>query len=171
MRAYEYDALSRLEVARATNDLTPCLDQNGAAPDCWRQKFGYDRFGNRTLLGGAGGTTYPAALDAANNPAVSPATNRITSPGYSYDAAGNLLCDPLRPCAQGQSSLVPYYTYDAEGRMRAAGAAASYTYDGVGRRVRKQLADGEATVFVYRTRWAGWWPSIRTSPPAAGRAT
>lgn len=68
------------------------------------------------------GTTYPAQFDATNNPTLSTADNRITSAGYSYDVAGNLLCDPVIPCVQGQSSLTPYYSYDAENKMKSAGA-------------------------------------------------
>jgi hypothetical protein len=70
--------------------------------------------------------------------------------------AGNLLCEPGRLCAQGQTSLTPYYAYDAENKMKSAGGGydaggATYTYDGEGRRVRKAVYDGEATVFIYDT--------------------
>ncbi|HEV2864838.1 MAG TPA: RHS repeat-associated core domain-containing protein [Pyrinomonadaceae bacterium] len=153
-QTYTYDKLNRLETAHENNDSTPCLDLNGAPADCWRQKYDYDRFGNRTLLGGADGTTYPGALDAANNPSVSAANNRINSPGYTYDEAGNLLCDPSHPCPQTQPSLTPFCAYDAENKMTKAGGGfeaggSSYTYDGDGRRVRKAVSGGEAVVFVY----------------------
>ncbi len=53
------------------------------------------------------------------------ASNQITNPGFSYDAAGNMLAD-------GSFS----YTYDAENRMKT-GAGVTYTYDGDGKRVQK----------------------------------
>jgi RHS repeat-associated protein len=78
------------------------------------------------------------------NPAISSATNRITSAGYVYDLAGNLTNKP------GFT-----YGYDAENRMTNAdnGQAlgqSSYAYDGEGKRVKKVTASGSsATVFVY----------------------
>ncbi|HEX7957292.1 MAG TPA: RHS repeat-associated core domain-containing protein, partial [Pyrinomonadaceae bacterium] len=136
VQEYTYDALNRLESA----------EEKAAGVSNWRQVYSYDVYGNRRL---AAGTTYPSQLDAANNPAVSPATNRITSPGYYYDDGGNLLCDPSHPCAQVQSSLTSYYEYDAENRIKkAGGGAGSYSYDGDGRRV-KSVWGGATTVFVY----------------------
>ena len=53
--------------------------------------------------------------------------NRIADPGYSYDAAGNLLSD---------GSFT--YQWDAESRMKSLnGGAVTYTYDGDGKRVQK----------------------------------
>jgi len=54
--------------------------------------------------------------------------NRITTSGYSYDAAGNLTADPHYT-----------YAYDAENHMISATGMSSYTYtyDGEGRRVKK----------------------------------
>jgi RHS repeat-associated protein len=136
-QSYEYDELNRLRRAEERNGVTPV----------WRQVYGYDAYGNRTL---AAGTTLPAALDDSNNPTISESTNRITSAGYSYDAAGNLLCDPAHPCG---ASGAAYYEYDGENRLRSAGGGAQaggaeYFYDGDGRRVKK-IAGGVTTVFVY----------------------
>jgi len=59
-----------------------------------------------------------------------PTTNRITSSGFGYDAAGNMTSD-------GTNS----YTWDAEGRLKSVSNAISgttnYTYDGDGKRVVK----------------------------------
>src|SRR5205085_2917248 len=86
VQIYAYDSVNRLQSAEETV---------GAA-STWKQVYSYDRYGNRTLTTG---TTYPSQLDATNNPAVSTANNRITSAGYSYDSAGNLLCDSVHQCA------------------------------------------------------------------------
>jgi RHS repeat-associated protein len=139
-QTYTYDAMNRLQSAEETVGAT----------SNWKQVYSYDRYGNRTL---DAGTTYPAQLDATNNPAISHANNRITSAGYAYDAAGNLLCDPTHQCTQGQTPLIPYYAYDAENKMTGAGGApadggASYSYDGDGRRVKK-VVGSVTTVFVY----------------------
>jgi RHS repeat-associated protein len=135
VQTYAYDELNRLKSATETN---------GAA-STWAQVYSYDKVGNRTL---AAGTTFPAALNAANNPSVNPDDNRISSPGYAYDAAGNLLCDPSHPCAQSPA-FTPFYTYDADNRLRAAGGGSSYAYDGDGRRVKKVRSGVATTVFVY----------------------
>ncbi|MET0649343.1 MAG: RHS repeat-associated core domain-containing protein [Pyrinomonadaceae bacterium] len=141
VQTYEYDELNRLKTAEEKTDST----------SNWKQVYTYDRFGNRTL---AAGTTYPATLNTVNNPAVSAVTNRISSADYSYDPAGNLLCDPDHQCVQGQSSPIPYYAYDAENKMKTAGGSyddggTSYSNDGDGRRVKKATYNGEVTVFVY----------------------
>lgn len=68
------------------------------------------------------------------------AKNRITSPGYSYDLAGNLIAEP------GAT-----YEYDAENRLRTAtvnGVVTNYFYDGLGKRVKK-VVNGVTTRFVY----------------------
>lgn len=85
VQTYGYDKLNRLNSAEESNtDIKPT--------PTWKQVYAYDQYGNRTL---DSGTIHPAQLNGTTNPAVSPADNRITSPDYSYDDAGNLLCDPV----------------------------------------------------------------------------
>jgi RHS repeat-associated protein len=139
VQTYTYDSLNRLLTAEET--IGPASN--------WKQIYSYDRYGNRVLTTG---TTYPQTLSTTNNPTISQATNRITSPGYSYDNAGNLLCDPAHQCAQ--SPFAAYYAYDAEGRMMSASGGfayggTSFLYDGDGRRVRKATSGGETIVYVY----------------------
>jgi RHS repeat-associated protein len=143
VQTYGYDKLNRLSSAQENNSAV------GTA-DTWKQVYSYDRYGNRTL---AAGTSYPAQLNDTNNPSVGAADNRIVSAEYSYDNAGNLLCDPDHRCVQSGSSLTPYYEYDAENRMKAAGATsvdggAAYIYDGDGHRVKK-VKGAVTTVYVY----------------------
>jgi len=65
--------------------------------------------------------------------------NRITNPGFSYDAAGNMIAETGRT-----------YQYDAENRMKTVnnGAIGTYTYDADGRRVRK-VAGSTTTDYIY----------------------
>jgi RHS repeat-associated protein len=74
------------------------------------------------------------------NLTINPAKNRITSLGYSYDAAGNLIAEPGA-----------IYDYDAENRLKTAtvnGVVTDYFYDGLGQRVKK-VVNGVTTRFIY----------------------
>jgi RHS repeat-associated protein len=153
-QSYSYDWLNRLKSAREVNNAIPCRDQSGAAVDCWRQVFKYDRYGNRAF---DAGTTLPALpsnlSDMVNNPRIDSSTDRLVEDqdddgqkDYGYDAAGNVTRD-----ATGRT-----FAYDAENRQTSfnGGAAAtqtggaSYFYDGDGRRVKKVTQAG-TTLFAY----------------------
>ena len=136
-QTYTYDALSRLETAQ----------ENGGAS--WKQNFLYDRFGNRQFVAG---TTFPAQLNASNNPLINPNNNRIDTVAsgqtiYSYDGVGNLTHD-----AAGHT-----FGYDAENKQRTydggatTNGGATYYYDGGGQRVKKVVGGPTmvTTVFVY----------------------
>ena len=72
---------------------------------------------------------------------VDPATNRIIDPGYGYHAAGNMTAD-------GLNAMV----YDGESRVATSaqgGTTTTYSYDGKGIRVKKQVGAGTATVYVF----------------------
>jgi RHS repeat-associated protein len=133
VQSYGYDSLNRL---------TSVYDKpfNGN-PDFY-QSYSYDRFGNRTV----------DANNTWNAPApqfgVNPATNRLTAPaGYSmsYDAAGNLVNDSYSAYGSPTGQQTRYY--DAENRMVSAqinsSQSAAYTYDGEGRRVKRNAGTGE----------------------------
>jgi RHS repeat-associated protein len=153
-QSYEYDELNRLKSAKEESPAGLCRDVNNNVVDCWKQTFDYDPYGNRRFK--AAETTVPQITlqnEAATNPAINPANNRITSAGYRYDPAGNLECDPAHPC--GQSAPYPAsYLYDAENRLATYNGGASvnggatYSYDGEGRRVKK-VAGVIETVFIY----------------------
>jgi RHS repeat-associated protein len=73
--------------------------------------------------------------------------NRIQQPpscsptimAYCYDGAGNLLNDAFHT-----------YTFDAENRVKTVdGTAATYTYNGGGDRVRKDLSSGPSTEYFF----------------------
>jgi len=144
VQTYTYDALNRIETARETQE-------TAAGAESWKQKFTYDHFGNRRIDGDAANpaTSQTTTALIGPNPSLDPATNRISSSGYTYDAAGNLTSTP-----GGETSLS--YDYDSENKQvafrRGQSTEATYTYDGDGRRVRKVTGVGTGsvtTVFVY----------------------
>ena len=85
-------------------------------PEAWGQSFGYDPWGNLLSVTVTQGSA-PMLTVGAND------QNQI--PGYSYDAAGNVLANA------GLS-----YSWNAEGETKSAGNV-TYLYDGDGRRVEK----------------------------------
>ncbi len=87
---YTYDPLARLSSAATTGS---------AAYPQWGLSWTYDRYGNRTAQSVTAGSGPSNAVN------VSAATNRITDPGYSYDANGNMTNDGLNTL-----------TYEAENR-------------------------------------------------------
>jgi RHS repeat-associated protein len=138
-QTYDYDQLSRLTRA----------EEKAGALSTWQQVYSYDIYGNRTL---ANGTTTPGQLNGVTNPSVNPQNNRISSEGYVYDDAGNLICEPEHPCGPGPDNA-PYYRYDADNMLVSAGGGAasggaSYMYDGEGRRVKRAVG-ATVTALVY----------------------
>ena len=145
-----YDPLNRLK--DATENVTPT---GGSASQSLKQTFTFDRYGNRRF--DEANTTMPASFanPAVTNPTISPNTNRLTSTGYSFDAAGNTTRD-----AEDRK-----FTFDAEnkqvkveallaGTNTVTGTIGEYYYDGDGKRVKKYVPPsgsdpGETTVFVY----------------------
>jgi RHS repeat-associated protein len=125
--SYSYDSLGRLQQAQ-TNDLT--------AANTWRLAWTYDRYGNRlsqTLTGGTMSVGQPQLT-------VDPATNHISTAGFSYDANGNLTQDTAGA-----------YTFDADNRMTQSvvgSTTATYAYDGHRWRVQKTVS-GSTTTYVY----------------------
>lgn len=142
---YTYDPWARLKTAQ-TNGTTPT--------PAWGLSFTYDRYGNRTAQSVTLGTT------PTNSVVVNPVTNRITTPGYSYDASGNMLGD-------GTNAL----TYDAENHaLTSAGSlgSANYTYDGNGLRVEKSGSNG-STIYIFSGSKviAEYAPGAQASSPTA----
>jgi RHS repeat-associated protein len=141
VQSYNYDSLNRLK--DATENATP---HGGSASQSWKQTFTFDRYGNRNFDFSSGNTTFPASTctTAICDPTISTSNNRITSSGWTYDAAGNTLTD-----ASGQT-----FVYDAENKQvkasNSGGTLGEYFYDGDGRRVKKIVpGTGEVTVFIY----------------------
>jgi RHS repeat-associated protein len=129
---YYYDALNRLDVTREVRD--------GA--NSWVQDYDYDQYGNRTINAA---NTWGAGINNKQF-TVSTATNRLGVPAgqagaMGYDMAGNLTTDSYSGNAGTRS-------FDAENRLyqeltTSNYLTARYTYDGGGRRVRRQVGGQE----------------------------
>jgi YD repeat-containing protein len=104
--AYTYDQLNRLATAQTPSAAT------------WGDSYVYDAWGNLLQKNIIKGTAESMALTVN-------AQNKVTTPAFTYDAAGNVTSD-----------TTVAMTYDAEGRMTPT-SGTTYTYDGDGRRVQK----------------------------------
>jgi RHS repeat-associated protein len=124
---YTYDQLGRLLTANTTGS---------TQYPAWGLSWTYDRYGNRTAQTVTAGSGYTSLLT------INPVNNQVTSPAYTYDAAGNVTAEP----APGAAT----YTYDAEecNTSYTGNGTAAYTCDGNGLRVEKAIA-GEGTTTVY----------------------
>ena len=130
--AFSHDNLNRIMSAKTTAT-------SGAG--CWGQSFGPtgppagpadDVYSNLTLIGVTNCTAGSLGI------AVSATTNRITTTGYSFDAAGNM--------TQEAAPNGYDYSYDAENHLTQATGTTSgtwtYVYDGNGMRVEKSNGSG-----------------------------
>ena len=102
----------------------------------WAQTYAYDQWGNRAVTGSVPDTTLtPATLGAFNAN-----TNQLSA--SVYDSSGN----------QKQDAANRTFSYDAENRQTTFnGTAAKYTYDGEGRRVKREDGAGTRAVRASRT--------------------
>ncbi|MBD0369932.1 MAG: RHS repeat protein [Pyrinomonadaceae bacterium] len=118
-QSYSYDQLNRLKTYSETNGLS--------------QTFDYDRWGNRAITAGyvQDQTLTPQSLSAFGT------NNRLLN--SQYDLAGNVTQD-----GAGRT-----FGYDGENKQSSFNnGAATYQYDGDGRRVKKVIGS-ETTIFVY----------------------
>jgi RHS repeat-associated protein len=134
---YGYDSLNRLTSVSEF--------QNGSSQS-YAQIYNYDRWGNRTISSSTWGyqiNSLQTWVDPNSNRQY--ALNDSNHTLIDYDAAGNQTKDYL--------SWNGTRAYDAENRMMSAsnGTANSYTYDGEGYRVRRNIG-GTETWQVYDVR-------------------
>jgi RHS repeat-associated protein len=134
-RSYGYDSLNRLSTMGDTATAQPCKGLS------WT----YDAWGNRTAQNVTSGAC-PNPVTPVNT------TNRLQSPPYYYDAAGNMTNDGVHA-----------YAYDAENHLIQvdSGSTATYVYDADGRRVEKTTSIGH-TDYLYDTAGnvSGEWQAI-----------
>lgn len=122
-RSYTYDVLGRL--TRVVGGPTP-------APS-WAQDYVYDLVGNRTETRASGDLTPGFAVPVdGSTPLSYDKANRITLPGFAYDAAGNMVAARI----EGKDFQ---YRYDAAGRAVFAcnvtdGQTRGYLYGACSRR-------------------------------------
>jgi RHS repeat-associated protein len=126
----------------------------------WRQKYAYDRFGNRSGVAWdtSGGLIIPSnvPLDGLATLAFTDGqgkvlTNRITTSGYAYDSAGN------QTSGQAPDGSSQSYKYDAAGRLaevKITGGAVLATYSyGAGNERLIASENGGAVITYYA--WSG----------------
>jgi RHS repeat-associated protein len=136
--SYTYDELNRLK--RATTQAT-------SGGQCFGIEHGYDIWAN--LLTITQLASHPSCTGTLSQ---SVGTNNRVS-GISFDAAGN------------QTSDGPYtMTWDAESKMKSH-ANVNYTYDGDGRRVKKDQTNGSAYDKLY---WYGLGGDVLAESDFAG---
>ena len=104
--AYTYDQVNRLSTAQTSSSAT------------WGNSYVYDAWGNLLQKNVTKGTAENMTLLVNNK-------NQVTSPAFTYDAAGDVTSDTSVSMA-----------YDAEGMMSPVSGTTN-TYDGDGRRVKK----------------------------------
>ena len=135
---FSYDYLNRVLSAATTAT---------SGSGCWGQSFGPsgtpppgpadDAYSNLTQINATNCTVGALGI------AVSATTNRVTTTGYAFDAAGNMTQEPS-PNGYG-------YTYDAENHLTQVTGTGSgtwtYVYDGNGMRVEKSNASGGTLYF------------------------
>ena len=128
---YVYDSLNRLTCAQATGSST------------YNLTFNYDRFGNMSCV------TNAQTNGPCPNWTFNAATNRISTPGWSYDVAGEVTSDAIHADQ-----------WDAEGRMKSVDnvnqtlpcpsyAAACMTFNALGQRVEMQLPSAGGWRYEY----------------------
>jgi RHS repeat-associated protein len=143
---YGYDSLNRLQSVREDGPL---------GSGNWQQAYTYDQYGNRKINSAATWGNDVNNMQAAVDPNTT--TNRMYAPGETdqnhslidYDNAGNQKKDYYSYSANG---IVFDRTYDAENRIKNSAATYSspastqtstYTYDGDGRRVKRNIGNTE----------------------------
>jgi hypothetical protein len=116
---YQYDSLQRL-ISAVTTDPS------------WGLSFNYDGFGNRldSIVTKGAGPAMSLLIDKTNN--------RIMSPGFSYDANGNMTASPL----------LNGVTYDVDNRLKAANGD-QYGYDASNKRIWKKKPDGSEEFYFF----------------------
>jgi hypothetical protein len=110
--------------------------------------YSYDVYGNRV-------SQTPLQTGFSFSATYSPATNQITTSGYTYDAAGNMTDDSFHS-----------YKYDAEGNILQvdAGNTAQYVYDVFNHRIHVQTPSATTEyIYDYAGRRISSWLSPNNS--------
>jgi RHS repeat-associated protein len=144
---YAYDSLGRLKQAERGQSVTKPARQFVSH---WVQDYSYDIYGNRTAVAASAPAAAPP--DGHASLAYDPATNRVTTPGFGYDHAGN----------QTQNGTGQTLLYDAAGRLAkiqeqsgtTVVTVATYTYNEANRRITTQRGAENSAQKTYYV-WEG----------------
>jgi len=146
---FQYDELGRLKQADQYQWIEQ-LDKKGNPTGIWQQKiywsqnYVYDRYGNRTSVSASNNTGLPLTADGLQSLSFEAASNRITTPGFLYDPAGNQL----------QNNTGQAFVYDAAARLAkvktlSGATLATYTYGTSNRRLITQTGNESSTDNTY----------------------
>lgn len=157
---YKYDVLGRLQSAehdlgrtaeyKVTDKKSPDYGWSFMVEDVETQNYKYDRYGNRTSVSSSSTIPYYSPpTDGLASLAYDSSTNRITTPGFNYDAAGNQTGN-----ATGQTLI-----YDAAGRLAKVKDASgttivTYSYGSTNQRLISQQGDESSVQKTYYV-WNG----------------
>ena len=142
LKFYRYDDLSRL---RRIEGGVHGVKSSSIYSVTWKQDYSYDRFGNRTSVSTFNASESTVPSDGWSGLSYDAATNRINTPGFTYDPAGNQL----------QNNTGQSFVYDAAGRLvqvknqSGTTTLATYTYGASRRRLITQTGSGSSTDKTY----------------------
>lgn len=150
-RTYAYRADGHLTEIRELTTGTRRFDLDGVGrvtgvrAHGWGETYAYDAAGNLTTADA------PGHPDAGERDVTGTLLHRAGRRTYVYDAAGRRISACRRLVSGGTRTWT--YQWNAEDRLTEltdpAGGVWTYTYDPLGRRIRKSGPDGEAVDFVW----------------------
>ena len=148
-QTFTYDQVNRI----VTGETTSTTGSN-----CWGETYTLDQWANLTAIGAVSGYT---GCTQENLSVSVNANNQLSSTGFVYDAAGNLMFTP----APGSAG----YTYNAESEITQAdtNSITNYLYDGDGNRLEKSAAPNG----VYKIYWYGAGTEILDESDGSGNFT
>jgi RHS repeat-associated protein len=151
-QAFTYDQVNRIVTAAAST-----YSQSSA--HCWGETYTYDQWANMSAIGSIS-SSYTGCVQDSLSVSVN-SNNQLSSTGFTYDAAGNLMFTPA-PGAAG-------YTYNAESEITQASVSSvtNYIYDGDGNRLEKSAAPNG----VYKIYWYGGGTEILDESDGSGNFT
>ncbi|WP_051979009.1 RHS repeat-associated core domain-containing protein [Edaphobacter aggregans] len=149
--SFSYDTANRRTLLTLPNGIAATYSYDGASrltgisyalgsSNLGSINYGYDAAGHRTTASGSlAATSIPATVNSATYNAANQLTN-WNGVSISYDANGNLVSDGIHS-----------YSWNARDQLKSidAGGAATFNYDGFGRRTTKTLTAISTTNFLY----------------------
>jgi RHS repeat-associated protein len=116
-QTFAYDQVNRISTAETISD------SGSSQANCWGESYTYDQWGNILAIASPGAAYNGCTQETTHTWQFT--GNQISTAGYQYDAAGNMLSDGLNA-----------YQWYSEGSLASADGQ-YYMYDGRGNRVGK----------------------------------